>query len=498
MELSIENPFAPSEQTRARAAQLAPRFAPPAPSASPGELRTAVGLSVVVVGAGRSGLAAARVAARRGANVTVVDDRAPELVAPAIADVPGARAARLEAAALEGADLVVLSPGVPRRRPELQAAIRRGVVVGELELGAWATRRPMVAITGTNGKSTTTALTAHLLTRGGRRVFAGGNLGRPLCELALDGADVDVAVVEVSSYQLESIVEAHFDVACWLNLTPDHLDRYDDVGAYALAKRRVLEQRSLDGVAVLNAHDPLLARLGDALGGSLRWFAAGERAPRAVAEGTFAAVDGPAVRTGRGVRVEERYVLDNPRLVGLHNRANMAAAIECARLAGAAIDGVQAGLADFAGLPHRIELVGERDGVRWYNDSKATNVDSAVTAARAVAGPKILIAGGKDKGAPWAPLVDALRGQLRAVLAIGEATPIVTAAFAGAAPIVESVGTLGAAVERAGALAQAGDAVLLAPACASFDQFKSYEDRGDQFRAMVRARTAGATSEVTR
>jgi UDP-N-acetylmuramoylalanine--D-glutamate ligase len=380
----------------------------------------------------------------------------------------------------------VLSPGVPRARPELADAIARGTLVSEIELASWFVRAPMVAITGTNGKSTTTALVAHILARAGKRVFAGGNLGRPLAELARTQENVDVAVVELSSYQLESIVEASFAVACWLNLTPDHVDRYADVATYAAAKRRILERRSINGVAVLNAKDRWCSDAGIRIGGPIRWFAAAPHSDLAGPMGTLAASD-LALRTVWDDC--ETYRIQNPALPGLHNRANACAAIECARyFDDVRPEQVQLGLDSFGGLPHRIERVAVIGGVTWYNDSKATNVDSAVTGVRAVDAPKILIAGGKDKGSSWQPLVDAAKeGGVKAVLAIGAALPIVVESFKPTGIEVREAGTLERAIALASQLAKPGDAVLLSPACASFDQFKNFEDRGDQFRAMVKA-----------
>jgi UDP-N-acetylmuramoylalanine--D-glutamate ligase len=268
-------------------------------------------------------------------------------------------------------------------------------------------------------------------------------------------------------------------------LTPDHADRYADLETYAAAKRRIIERRAVNGVAVLNAKDHWVSDAGIRLGGPIRWFAADVSSDLAGPMGTLLQEHDLAVRTVLGN--EERFELANPALPGLHNRANMLAAIECARHFDLPVRDVERGLKSFRGLPHRIELVRELEGVRWYNDSKATNVDSAVIALRAVSGGKILIAGGKDKGAPWAPLVEVARETgVKAVLAIGAATPIVLAAFAGAVPVLEDLGTLERAIDRARALAAPGDAVLLSPACASFDQFKNYEHRGDTFRELVR------------
>jgi UDP-N-acetylmuramoylalanine--D-glutamate ligase len=429
------------------------------------------GVSCAVVGAGKSGTAAAELLRSMNADVRVLDDKDGEPIT---------------AEALSTAELVVLSPGVPRYKPELAKAIERGIVVGEIELASWFVSAPLVGITGTNGKSTTTALTAHVFESAGLKTFAGGNLGRPLAELALSGEKVDVAVVELSSYQLESIVEASFAVACWLNLTPDHADRYANLETYALAKRRLLERRSVNGVAVLNAKDPVVSDAGIRLGGPARWFAADVSSDLASPMGTLLSGAETAVRTVLGA--EERYDLKNAALLGLHNRANMLAAIECVRHFDVPVRDVERGLKSFRGLPHRIELVRTLDQVRYYNDSKATNVDSAVIALRALQGPKILIAGGKDKGAPWAPLVDVAREHhVAAVLAIGAATPLVMSAFAGAVPVLEDRGTLEAAILRARELAKPGTSVILSPACASFDQFKNYEHRGDCFRELVGA-----------
>jgi UDP-N-acetylmuramoylalanine--D-glutamate ligase len=475
-------PFSPPLEARARVAAIKKA------------LVERSGIKAVVVGAGKSGLAAVDLLKARRVKVRVLDDRDPAAIArePRLA---GLGVSRVSADALEGAELVVLSPGFPRTRPELRQAIERGVLVGEIELASWFVKAPIVGITGTNGTSTTTALVAHVLESAGMRAFAGGNLGAPLAELACSNDAVDVAVVELSSYQLESIVDVMFAVACWLNLTPDHADRYPDIEAYAAAKRRILEQRSVNGIAVLNAKDPFCSDAGIRMGGPIRWFAADVSSDLAGPMGTLLFDRDRAVRTVDGI--EERYLLDNPRLPGLHNRANMCAAIECARYFDLTPELVERGIQSFRGLPHRIELIREISGVKYYNDSKATNVDSTLIALRALAGPKILIAGGKDKGAPWTPLREIARaGGVRAVLAIGQAASIVQETFEGVVSIVEKVETLEGALARARQIARAGDSVLLSPACASFDQFENYEHRGDRFRAIVAAMPAeggGAT-----
>jgi UDP-N-acetylmuramoylalanine--D-glutamate ligase len=466
-------PFEPSPVTYARVAVLRDKVERGAP------------VRALVVGAGVSGLAAIRLLVAKGAQVTVADDRPWEAMgADAQATLQGLRLVPLSAEEVSSAELVVLSPGVPRTRPELAPALEAGTLVGEVELASWFIHLPMVGITGTNGKSTTTALVAHLLRQQhGDAVFAGGNLGEPLSTLALDPSKYVAAAVELSSYQLESVVEAQFAVACWLNLTPDHTERYETLDMYAAAKRRLLMRRSVHGSAVLNAKDRYCAQAGLGLGGAVRWFAASPTSDLATTMGVVLESETVA-RRAEDDRVE-RYHLDNPALLGLHNKANALAAIECARHLGVPPDAVQAGLSTFRGLPHRLELLDELDGVRYYNDSKATNVDSAVTALSALGGPIFLIAGGKDKGAPWAPLVEAARGKVALVLSIGKAAPLVEAAFGPAGFEVVSAGTLEQAVAGARARATPGTQVVLSPACASFDQFRDYNHRGEVFRALV-------------
>lgn len=465
--------FSPDPEAYARVSRLSAQL----------EGSDASGLDAVVVGAGRSGRAAAKLLLSRGARVRIADDR-HALLKDLGEDLADVVVGPLSAEACDGADLVVLSPGVPRDRPELAGAIAAGRLVGELELASWFLHMPMVGITGTNGKSTTTMLVAHMLEQAyPGAVFAGGNLGSPMSALAIDPTTTRAAAVELSSYQLESIVQAKFGVACWLNLTPDHTDRYPNLKAYGSAKARLLERRAVNGCAVLNAKDPVCARAGLSLGGAVRWFAATPTSDLAESMGTLLAEPEMAVRVDGGQ--VESYRLDNPALIGLHNKANALAAIECARWMGVSSELVQAGLSTFEGLAHRLEFVAELQGVQWRNDSKATNIDSAVTAIQALDRPIILIAGGRDKGAPWGPLVKASIGKVKQVLAIGEATPLVCEAFAAEGVHVKASETLDQAVGTASAEAQSGDVVLLSPACASFDQFDNFEVRGEHFKTLV-------------
>ncbi|BDG10307.1 UDP-N-acetylmuramoyl-L-alanine--D-glutamate ligase [Anaeromyxobacter paludicola] len=447
------------------------------------------GARVTVVGLARSGVAAARLAAREGARVTVTDRRPAAELGPqreALRGLPVREAlGGHDLADFEGADLVVVSPGVPLSIPPIAAARRAGVpVVGEVELAFRLLGGvPVVGITGTNGKSTTTALTAALFAED-RPTFAGGNLGQPLSELLLDGPRAEVAVVELSSFQLEGIEAFRPTVAAITNVTPDHLDRYASVDEYAAAKGRLFLNQGEGDFAVANARDDRALELARASRAALHTFGFGPPEPRAARCAGGAATElvvtpasGPA----------ETYALRNRALRGSHNRENAMAAVLCARLLGVPPAAVQRGLDAFPGLPHRLELVRERGGVEWVNDSKGTNVDSTwvgLSAFEAGRPSVVLIMGGHGKGAPYAPLRALFPGRVKALLTIGEDAPAIERELSCLAPI-EPCGTLDRAVARAAALAGPGDAVLLSPACSSYDQFQSYEHRGAVFRRLV-------------
>jgi UDP-N-acetylmuramoylalanine--D-glutamate ligase len=447
------------------------------------------GRRVTVVGLARSGVAAARLCLRERASVTVTDRRDAAALAPALAGLEGARAVLggHDLADFERADLVVVSPGVPLGNPELAAARRAGVpVLAEVELAArFLGATPLVGITGTNGKSTTTALAGALLARH-RPTFTGGNLGTPLCEHVLSGERAEVVVAELSSFQLEGIDRLRARVAAILNVTPDHLDRHADVDQYALAKARLFARQQPGDVAVANGRDPRALAMAEASRGALHTFSFGPAAAGATRDA--GPEGGPAeLWFGPPSGAPERYGLRNRALRGRHNRENAMAALACARLLGVPPADVQAGLDAFPGLPHRLELVSERGGVEWVNDSKATNVDSTVVGLSAfpASGARVVIVmGGKGKGAPYAPLRPLFAGRVKALLTIGEDAPAVERELGDLVP-TEPCGTLAEAVRRAARLAGKGDAVLLSPACASYDQFENYERRGEAFRRLV-------------
>jgi UDP-N-acetylmuramoylalanine--D-glutamate ligase len=448
---------------------------------------------VTVVGLAKSGVAAARLCAREGARVTVTDRRAAAELAAPLGALDGLQVRRAlgghDRADFEGADLVVASPGVPLSIPEIAAARARGVPVwGEVELAArFLPGPPIVAITGTNGKSTTTALAGALFARD-RRTFTGGNLGTPLCELALSGERVEAIVLELSSFQIEGIALLRPRVAAILNVTPDHLDRYRDVEEYAAAKARLFGLQEPGDAAVANGRDPRALAMASASRGAVHTFGFGPPAPGAARDpggepGPAGAVVALSLRRGAA----ERYAVRSRALRGRHNRENAMAAALCARLLGVPGEAVQAGLDEFPGLPHRLELVSERGGVEWVNDSKATNVDSTLVGLSAFPPARervVLIMGGRGKGAPYAPLRPLFAGRVKALLTIGEDGAAVEREL-GDLCRTEPCGTLAEAVRRAARLASAGEVVLLSPACASYDQFRNYEERGEAFRRHV-------------
>jgi UDP-N-acetylmuramoylalanine--D-glutamate ligase len=451
------------------------------------------GRKVTVVGLARSGVAAARLCARAGATVTITDRRADRDLAPALAALGADVRRRLgghDVGDFEGADLVVVSPGVPLANPELRAAQARGVPVwAEVEL-AWRflpPGTPVVGITGTNGKSTTTALTGALLAAD-RPTFTGGNLGTPLCEHVLSGTPAAAVVAELSSFQLEGIDRFRAHVAAILNVTPDHLDRYAGLEDYAAAKARLFTRQQAADAAIANARDDRAMAMAGASRGTRYTFGFGD--PAALGART---ADGEPPEGGAALAIRlasgepERYLLRNRALRGRHNRENAMAAVLCARLMGVPGATVQEGLDRFPGLPHRLELVAERGGVEWVNDSKATNVDSTTVglAAFAAGRPRVvLIMGGRGKKAPYRPLAPLFSGRVKALLTIGEDAPAIERELGGLAP-TEGCGTLADAARRAAVLAGPGDVVLLSPACASYDQFANYEERGEVFRRLA-------------
>ena len=443
------------------------------------------GKRVTVAGAARSGIAAAELLARRGAAVTLSETRT---------DLADAERLRQLGIALElgghrtqtftGADLVVLSPGVPPEQPVVQAARDGGVpVIAEIELASRWLRGRVIAITGTKGKSTTTALTGRILESAGFRVAVGGNIGVPL-SAQVDQSTADTFhVVETSSFQLEQIETFHPWIAVMLNFSPDHLDRHPSVEAYAAAKARIFENQATDDWAVINADDPSVLELARRGRARQRLFArrASILAGTLVEDGWI--VDRAPERTDRLVPLEAIH------LVGPHLVADVMAAATVGAIAGAPAAAMAAAVDAFPGLEHAMELVATIGGVRFVNDSKATNVESALRSIESFESGLVPIIGGRFKGGDLRLLRAPLARRAKAVVAIGEARPLVVDALKEAVPVFE-VDAFDEAVARAYALAKPSGVVLLAPACASFDMFRDYAERGRRFKEEVKRITA--------
>jgi UDP-N-acetylmuramoylalanine--D-glutamate ligase len=433
----------------------------------------------LVIGFRRTGQAVARVLAARGCAVRVVDgkDAAALGIDPASYRDLELRLGSEDAAALDRVELVVPSPGVPRTAPLLTEAVRRGVPVwAEVELAWRLLDRPVIAITGTNGKSTTTTLVGAALAADGRRTFTGGNLGTPLI-LAVDDPP-EIAVAEVSSFQLEWVERFRPRVGCLLNVTADHLDRHGTFAEYREAKARLFAAQGPADWAVLNRDAPEVIGLANGCAARVVTFGVG-----ATDAGTM--LDGDTVVLRLPETAPERYTLERTRLAGRHNVENVLAAVAVARLAGAAPAAVQEAIDTAEPLPHRLTLVVHRDGVRWYDDSKATNVGAAVKSLESFSEPVVLLAGGVDKGGDYAPLAAAARRRVRLALVFGVGRERLAEALAAGGVAVERVADLPAAVAAAARAARSGDVVLLAPACSSFDMFTDYAARGRAFRAAV-------------
>jgi UDP-N-acetylmuramoylalanine--D-glutamate ligase len=444
------------------------------------------GRTVSVVGLARSGIAAARLIRRLGGRVLASDSGAPESLS--------AEAWQLEregcrlwtgghpAEAFDRAELVVVSPGVPLTLPALDAVKARGVpVIGELELGWLVMEADLIAITGTNGKTTTTTLTGELLRAQVRPTLVAGNIGTPLSEHALDFPADGLVVAEVSSFQLESTARFHPRVAAVLNITPDHLDRHGTLERYVESKARILANQSAADCAILNSDDPMAAALASRAPGQVLWFSR----LQPLRHGVFVR-DGWIVAKLNG-HVEPICPVGEITLRGQHNVENVLAATACALWTGMAPEVIRRGIAEFRGVEHRIERVQDDRGVVFYNDSKGTNVASTIRAIESFTEPVILIAGGKGKGQDFAPLADAARGRVRHAVLIGVDRDKLRGPLAASGISTEDAASMDEAVRRARTAARAGDVVLLSPACASFDMFQNFEHRGLVFKAAVRA-----------
>jgi UDP-N-acetylmuramoylalanine--D-glutamate ligase len=450
------------------------------------------------MGLARSGVAACRLLQAAGARVTVADRKEPAELASVLGAIDRDHVNVMVGAgyesSLDEADLVVISPGVPYRLASLEAVRRRGAkVISELELASWFFRSPLLAITGTNGKSTTVTLIGKFLVESGKRAFVGGNLGTALSEAALEDlrasqagkpSPYDYLVVEVSSFQLETIDRFHPWIAALLNVTVDHQDRYDSLDEYVATKQRIFENQTSSDFALFNLDDERVASLRQKVRAKRLGFTRASTIGTDLDGGTYLEGD-KIVTTVTGVR-QEICRRSEIRILGNHNVENVMAATTSALLCGCPLDAIRRVLATFPGLEHALEIVRERRGVRFVNDSKGTNVDATLKALESIDQPIWLIAGGRDKGGDFSRLAQAVGRRVTRVILIGEAAPLMRRAWEGVVTMTEAA-TLREAVDCAAQGASPGDVVLLSPSCASFDMFSDYQDRGRQFKALVHA-----------
>ena len=449
---------------------------------------------MLVVGLARTGVATALFCAARGAHVTVTDSRSETEIGEAVGELKNTQVllelgGHREKTFLDQ-DLIIPSPGVPADEPHLQAARAKGVTIwSEIELAYRFLKGRLIGITGSNGKTTTTSLVEHILKTAGMQTVLAGNIGTPLIACVDAMTDNTCTVVELSSFQLELIDTFRPNIGVFLNLTPDHLDRHHTLEAYGAAKARLFENQTGDDAAILNADDAATTPYAPSLP-RVYWFSRKQR----VAQGAY--VRGEEI-VFRQDGVEEIILkLEDIPLAGAHNVENVLAAAAAAKLTGAPASAIAKGVRCFAGVEHRLEFVSEIAGVRYYNDSKATNVDATLKALDAFPGRILVILGGKDKGSDYTVLQKPLREKAILALLIGAAAEKIERQISGSVAI-ERAETIEHAVEIASHAAQRGDVVLLAPACASFDQFQNYEHRGRVFKDLVRqleTQATGATS----
>jgi UDP-N-acetylmuramoylalanine--D-glutamate ligase len=446
------------------------------------------GKKVLVVGLGKSGLAAALFLRHRGAHVTVSDVRSaeslakdiPELLEEGIMVETGGHGVLT----FRRQDLIVVSPGVPLNTPELVQVKSFGLpVIGELELAAHFLKGKMLAITGSNGKTTTTTLMGEILKEAGLTTLVGGNIGVPVVSLIDASTDATWSVLEVSSFQLESTFEFHPAISVILNITPDHLDRYSTFEDYAQAKERIFAVQNEHDCLVLNADNARAAAAAPRSKARVYWFSAKHSVP----QGAWVE-DGQVVyRSQKDAAIETVMPLSGITLKGSHNVENVLAAVCAARQAGVSVAAIRSAVEKFHAVEHRLEYVATINGVEFYNDSKATNVDATAKSIAAFQSGIHLIMGGKDKGAPYTGLLPLMKDRVRAVYTIGAAAAKIESQLRGGVAI-HSCETLEKAVAAAAAAAHAGEVVLLAPACSSYDQFKNYEQRGRVFKELVAER----------
>jgi UDP-N-acetylmuramoylalanine--D-glutamate ligase len=440
------------------------------------------GKKIVVIGMGKTGMATAAFLGSQGARVVATDEKPQRQwdgLYEQIANEKWLEAGAYEAGILSGADMVIPSPGVPPGNEILQAAIREKIpVISEIELAYLFLKIPLIAVTGTNGKTTTVSLLGDILSQAGKKVFVGGNIGNPLIEYAASEQKDDYVVAEISSFQLQWAVQFHPFVAILLNVTPDHINYHGSFDEYRRIKTRIFANQQKNDFAILNAEDPVQGSMARDIRAQVTWFSSTKELQR----GIYLKGDTLVFKTFDGS--EERYPLTMIKIPGLHNVENVMAAVMAARFCGCNKDLIISAISGFRGLPHRIEFAGEKKGVRFYDDSKGTNVGSVLRALDTFAGPVVLLLGGRDKNGDFDALRPQLKEKVKRVILFGEARDRI-GSLIGDGVESEKKQTLREAVVSAYKNAAAGDVVLLSPGCASFDEFKDYKDRGNFFKEVV-------------
>ena len=441
---------------------------------------------VLVVGLGATGKSTSLFLKEKGAKLTVSEMRSEEELLPTLQRLKSLDIAvetgehRLET--FLAADLIVVSPGVPLAIPPLKAAAERGVkIVSEIELASQYIETPIIAVTGTNGKTTTVNLIAEIFKASGKRIFLGGNIGTPLIEYVLHQRQDDYIIAEISSFQLEGIQGFKPYISVLLNIQHDHLDRYSSYEEYITAKARIFMNQSNQEYAILNADDTEIQRLSSSINASILHFSCGKE----VTPGIYCRDHLLYLNNGTG---QTRFTLGNLHLKGTHNLHNIMAAAITSKLCGCPPEKIKQVIENFKGLPHRLEFLKESHKIKFYNDSKATNVGSVIRALEALAPPLILIAGGKDKGGDYHPLIPLIKEKTKVLILLGEAKEKMHQALKTSTSTF-LVDTLEEAVKRALKQASPGDTILLSPACSSFDMFQNYKERGDAFKELVNTLT---------
>jgi len=442
------------------------------------------GKRILVVGLGKTGVALAGFLTGRGAEVIISDDKPASELKESINALEGMRVTldvgRHNADILSRVDLIIPSPGVPPFNELLTGGVERGIpIISEIELAFSYLKEPVIAITGTNGKTTTTKLLGEILKKWGKRIFVGGNIGNPLIEYVDGGERADYLVVEVSSFQLQWVKQFHPSVAVLLNTSSDHLDYHETFEEYISTKERIFANQAPGDLAVLNADDAMSGEVSKKIEGDILYFSSSQKLER----GIF--TDNGVLRYRNSVGTEEEYPVGKVKIKGIHNLENVMASIIASRRCGCPQKVIVEALETFKGMPHRMELVRSKDGVEIYNDSKGTNVDAVKRALESFSGSVILLMGGRDKGSDFGILAGLIGEKVKKLVLFGEAREKIRS-FVGGIVETGSAENLKGAMEEACKSSSSGDVILLSPGCSSFDEFANYRERGNYFKEIVR------------